>query len=62
MNRQLRKFFPKKKSIEHFTENQIREINIILINTKIQSLNGFTPKEVFIKLFGEDILEELLKI
>lgn len=62
MNRQLRKFFPKKKSIEHFTENQIREINIIMINTKIQSLNGFTPKEVFIKLFGEDILEELLKI
>lgn len=59
MNKQLRKFFPKKASVDHFTDSQIKEINQIINNTKVASLGGFTPKEAFIKTYGIELLERI---
>lgn len=61
MNKQLRKYFPKKTSIDHFSDTQIKEINHIINNTKIASLGGFTPKEAFMKTYGIELLEKIFK-
>ena len=50
-NKQLRKFFPKKKSINKYTLKDIKEINQLILNTPIKSLDGNTPKQAFIKVF-----------
>ncbi len=62
MNKQLRKFFPKGTSVDNLTNEQIKEINMIILNTRVASLNGATPLEIFEKVYGKDILKDLLKI
>ena len=59
MNKQLRKFFPKKESVDRISDQKIKEINLFIINQPLRSLDGLTPKEAFIKLFGEEILTKL---
>lgn len=59
MNKQLRKFFPKKKTIDHLNQEDISKITDIIRNTRIASLSGATPKEAFIKVFGEEIYQRL---
>lgn len=61
MNKQLRKFFPKGRSIDHYTKAEVRSINIKLIQSRVRSLGGATPEEAFIKVYGQDILNKLLK-
>ena len=61
MNKQLRKFFPKKSSINNFTDEQIKDINQIIINTKVQSLGGYSPREAFVKTYGFECLNILFK-
>jgi len=59
MNKQLRKFFPKGKSIDHLTSCDVKEINLIINNSRIASLAGSSPSEAFNKLFGEETLNIL---
>lgn len=59
LNKQLRLFFPKKKSIDKYTKKDIKQINHILLNKPLKSLDSHTPKEAFIKVFGKDIFNKL---
>lgn len=62
MNKQLRKYFPKKQSIDHYTQKDITSINNTIINQKIPSLSGNSPKEAFIKVFGKPLLDLLFEV
>ncbi len=62
MNKQLRKFFPKGKSIDHLSQEQVNEFNQIINNTHIASLSGSTPNQAFAKLYGENLLDKLTHI
>ena len=61
INKQLRKFFPKGKSIDTYTSKDIKEKNFILLDTPLKSLDSFTPKQAFIRVFSEDLFNKLLK-
>lgn len=61
MNKQLRKFFPKNKSIDEVTPEMVKEVNRIINETRVRSLSGYTPKEAFIKIFGEEAYDNLMK-
>ncbi len=62
MNKQLRKFFPKGKSIDHYTSEEVKDINLIINKSRIASLAGTSPNEAFQKLFGEKALDILTDI
>lgn len=59
MNKQLRLFFPKGKSVDKYTKNDIRNINLTLLNKPLKSLDGNTPKEALVKVFDEELFEKL---
>ena len=61
INKQLRRFFPKKKSIDNLTKNKVKEINQTLLNIPIKSLDGYNPKEAFIKIYSEELYYKLFK-
>ena len=61
MNKQLRKYFPKGKSIDYLTDEDVVSINNVIINQKIMSLGGSSPKEVFESIYGSRLLYLLLK-
>ena len=61
INKQLRKYFPKGYSIDRFTDDEIKTINIILLERKVASLGGLSPKEAFIKIYGKEIYEKLIE-
>ena len=61
MNKQIRKFFPKKASINKFSKEEITQINYTLNNTPLRSLDSYTPNEAFSKLYDEELLEKLYK-
>ena len=61
INKQLRLFFPKGKSVDKYTKNDIKNINLTLLNRPIKSLDGNTPKDVFIKVLGEDLFNKIFK-
>ena len=61
MNKQLRKYFPKGKSIDYLNEGKVSEINDIIISQKVASLGGLSPKEVFESIYGSKLLNLLLK-
>ena len=61
MNKQLRKYFPKGKSIDYLDEEKVSTINDIIISQKVASLGGLSPKEVFESIYGSKILYLLLK-
>ena len=60
-NKQLRKYFPKKSSIERYTQKDIKEINKRIVDTPLKSLDGYTPKEAFIKVYDEQLFFKLFK-
>lgn len=62
MNKQLRKYFPKGKSIDHYTQKHITEINMFINDQKLHSLSGYSSNDAFIKIFGESTLEKLYDI
>lgn len=62
MNKQLRKFFPKGKSIDHLSQERVNEFNQIINNTHIASLSGSTPNEALLKLYGQECLDKLTHI
>lgn len=59
MNKQLRKFFPKKSSIDHYTQEQILLINKTINESPLFSLDGHSPKEAFITIFGIEAYEKI---
>lgn len=62
INKQIRKFFPKGKSIDNLTKTNVKEKNITLLNTPIKSLDGHTPKDAFIAVYGEDLYNKIFDI
>jgi Transposase and inactivated derivatives, IS30 family len=62
MNKQLRKFFKKGKSIDHLTNIEVKDIETTINNTRVQSLSGASPKEAFIKVYGLDVYNKLVSI
>ena len=61
LNKQLRLHFPKKKSIDHLTRMDVKNINSKLIRKPLYSLDGYTPAEVFEKIFNHEDLINLIK-
>lgn len=59
MNKQLRLFFPKRKSVEKYTKRDIKNVNVTLLNKPLKSLDGNTAKEAFIKVFDEELFEKI---
>lgn len=59
MNKQIRLFFPKGKSIDKYSKEDIKTINSTIINKPLKSLDGNTPKETFIRIFDESIFDKL---
>lgn len=62
MNKQLKKYFPKGKSIDRLTAEDIFTVNNMIISQKVASLGGLSPKEVFESIYGSKLLFMLLKI
>ena len=59
MNKQLRLFFPKGKSIDKYSKNDVKQINYTLLNKPLKSLDSNTPKDAFIKVFDETLFNKL---
>ena len=59
MNKQIRLFFPKGKSIDKYSRVDIKNINKTILNKPLRSLDSNTPKEAFIKVFDENIFNKL---
>jgi IS30 family transposase len=62
INKQIRKFFPKSKTVDNHTKESVKKHNITLLNTPIKSLDGYTPKEAFISVYGEDLFGKFFNI
>lgn len=61
LNRQLRKHFPKGKTISHLTRADVKNINSRMIRQPLHSLDGSSPEEVFIKIFSKEDLQNLIR-
>ena len=59
MNKQIRKFFPKGKSVDNYTQASINLIAKTINETPLHSLDGATPREAFEMLFGGDIYNKI---
>lgn len=59
MNKQIRLFFPKGKSVDKYSKDNIKTINKTILSKPLRSLDGNTPKEAFIKVFDQDIFNNL---
>ena len=61
INKQLKLFYPKGKTIDKYTKKDIKNTNEILLNRPVRSLDSYTPKEAFIKVFDEELFTKLFK-
>ena len=59
INKQLRLFFPKGKTIDTYNKKDIQNVNKTLLNRPLKSLDSFTPKEAFITVFDEELFNKL---
>lgn len=59
MNKQIRKFFPKGKSVDCYTQEQVALVAKTVNEAPLYSLDGHTPKEAFITLFGSESYTKL---
>ena len=62
INKQIRKFFPKGKSVDIHTKRTVKKHNKTLLNTPIKSLDGNTPEDAFKVVYGEDLYYKLFDI
>ena len=62
INKQIRKFFPKGKSVDIHTKLTVRKNNLTLLNTPIKSLDGNSPKDAFITVYGEYLFDKIFDI
>lgn len=61
INKQIRKYFPKGKSIDKYIKKDIIKFNLALLDTPIRSLDGNSPKDAFIKVYNEKLFDSLFK-
>ena len=61
LNKQLRKHFPKKKSIDHLTRADVKNINSRLLRSSLHSLDGNSPQIVFETIFSKEDFTNLIK-
>ena len=61
LNKQLRKHFPKGESIDHLSRADVKNTNMRLLRQSLASLDGYSPQEVFIRLFDESAFLNLIK-
>lgn len=59
INKQLRLFFPKGKTIDTYTKQDIKNVNQTLLNRPLKSLDSYTSKQAFINVFDEDLFNKL---
>ena len=59
INKQLRIFFPKGKTVDKYSKKDIKNVNIAMLNRPLKSLDGFSPKEAFIKVFDEELFNKI---
>lgn len=59
MNKQLRKYFPKKSSVDKVTNVDLANTMNFINNLRVPSLSGFTPNEAFIEVYGKELLDKL---
>lgn len=62
MNKQIRLFFPKGKSIDKYSKDDIKTINKTILNKPLKSLDNNTPKDAFLAVYGEDLLYKIFDI
>jgi IS30 family transposase len=62
INKQIRKFFPKGKSVDNLTKKDVSKKNMILLETPIKSLDGNTPKDAFNVVYGEDLFIKITNV
>ena len=60
MNKQLRKYFPKKTSVDNLTDEDMANVMNFINNLRVPSLSGFTPNEAFIRVYGQEVLDALI--
>ena len=60
MNKQLRRHFPKGTSVDCYDQKDVTNIQNLLNESHLKSLDGYSPKEAFIKLFGEETYKKLI--
>ena len=61
LNKQLRIHFPKKRSIDHLSRADVKNINMRILRQPLHSLDGSSPQEAFELIFGKDNLINLIK-
>lgn len=59
INKQLRLFFPKGKTIDTYKKQDIKNVNQTLLNRPLKSLDSYTPKDAFINVFDEELYNKL---
>lgn len=59
MNKQIRKFFHKGKSIDSYSQKQVQLIAKTINESPLRSLDGRSPEEAFSLLFGLETYERL---
>ena len=62
INKQIRKFFPKGKSVDHLSKEDVLNKNITLLNTPLKSLDGNTPIDAFKVVYGEDLFYKIFYV
>jgi len=60
LNSQLRKYFPKKGSVDKMGSDYVAQAFDNINSTPIKSLGGETPKKAFAAVFGEELLQALV--
>lgn len=60
INKQLRLYFPKGKTIDTYVKQDIKGINRILLNRPLKSLDSYTSKQAFVNVFNEDLFNKIL--
>lgn len=60
INKQLRLYFPKGKTIDTYVKQDIKDINRILLNRPLKSLDSYTSKQAFVNVFNEDLFNKIL--
>lgn len=59
INKQIRKFFPKGKSVDIYSKKDVKAKNLILLKTPIKSLDGYSPEKAFKSVYGEDLYNKI---
>ena len=51
----------RKTSVDNLTDEDMKNVMNFINNLRVNSLSGFTPNEAFIRVYGEEVLNNLMK-